>query len=274
MIKMNWRLKVGLALLLVYIVLGFVLPQFSPYDPRTWNAVPRNLSPSWTHLLGTTNLGQDTFWVLTWATQNSLFIGILVAFFATTIGVAVGLTAGFKGGIIDRALTLVMDSFIVIPALPILILLSSLLRGRVSLLVIGSVLILFNWPWPARQIRSVALSLREREFINTASFSGQGTATIIRKEIFPYITNWTMANFVNTVLVAIATETGLAVIGLSSLETATLGGMIYWALQHQAVLGERWWWIGSPVVAIMVLFITLFLVSTGFSKYSALRRGR
>ena len=82
-----------------------------------------------------------------------------------------------------------------------------------------------------------------------------------------------MANFVNTVLVAIAIESGLAVIGLSSLEEATLGTTIYWALQHQALLGQRWWWIGSPVVAIILLFIGLFLISTGISSLSAERRG-
>jgi peptide/nickel transport system permease protein len=116
--------------------------------------------------------------------------------------------------------------------------------------------------------------MREREFINTARFSGSSVFTILTREILPYILSWAMANFVNTVLVAIATESGLAVIGLSSLEQATLGTMIYWALQHQALLGQRWWWIGSPVVAIIVLFFGLFLVSTGFSDLSAERRGQ
>ena len=86
-------------------------------------------------------------------------------------------------------------------------------------------------------MRSIALSMRERQFVNTARFSGSGTFTILAEEIVPHIFSWAMANFVNTVLVAIATESGLAVIGLSSLEEATLGTTIYWALQHQALLG-------------------------------------
>ncbi len=75
-------------------------------------------------------------------------------------------------------------------------------------------------------------------------------------------------------LVAIATESGLAVIGLSSVEQATLGTMIYWGLQYQALLAHRWWWIGTPVIAIILLFIALFLASTGFADFSAERRGR
>lgn len=269
----NNRIRIGFFIMAVFIILGGILPFFSPYDPRSWNLVPRNLQPSAEHLLGTTNLGQDTFWLLTAAIQNSLIIGLIVSFFATMIGVLAGLTAGFVGGIPDRIITLIMDVFIVVPSLPILILTASLLQGRASLLIIGAILILFNWPWPARQVRSIALSMREREFINTARFSGSSTWKIVTREILPYLYAWSLANFVNTVLVAIATESGLAVIGLSSLEQATVGTMIYWALQHQALLGARWWWIGSPVVAIILLFVGIFLLATGVSEFSASRRG-
>ena len=274
MVKLNRRLIVGTFLLLIFVVIGVILPRFSPFDPRSWNTVPRNLPPSGAHLLGTTSLGQDTFWLLTFAVQNSLFIGVVVAFFATTIGVLAGLTAGFVGGLPDRILTLFMDVFIAVPSLPILILAASLLQGKTSLWTISIVLIIFNWPWPARQTRSIALSMREREFVNTARFTGARTLPIIVHEIFPYVLAWSLANFVNTVLVAIATESGLAVIGLSSVEQATLGTMIYWGLQYQALLAHRWWWIGTPVVAIVLLFVALFLASTGFADFSAERRGR
>ena len=73
---------------------------------------------------------------------------------------------------------------------------------------------------------------------------------------------------------AIAAEASLAVIGLSSAEMPSLGTMTYWALQHQALLGGRWLWIGSPVVAIVVLFIGLFLTSSGITGRSAMLRGR
>ncbi len=274
MTLLNGRLKLGAVLLLIFIILGVILPRFAPGDPLAWNSFPKNLPPSKVHILGTTSLGQDTFWFLTLAIQNSLIVGVVVAFFSTAIGVLAGLSAGYLGGWIDRVLTLLMDVFIAVPSLPILILVASMLQGKASLWIISFILIVFNWPWPARQTRAIALTMREREFINTARFSGSGPLAIITQEIFPYILPWSLANFANTVLVAIATESGLAVIGLSSLQQATLGTMIYWGLQYQALLARRWFWIGSPVVAIVVLFVALFLASTGFADYSARRRGR
>ncbi|MBD0380104.1 ABC transporter permease [Paenibacillus sedimenti] len=270
----NFRLKAGAFVLVIFLIIGFIVPLFNTGNPIEWGTYPKNLKPSSSHIFGTTNLGQDTFWLLAKSIQNSFIIGIIVAFFATVIGALLGLLAGFKGGFLDRLITLLTDSFIVIPSLPILILLGSLMKGRASLIYIALVLIIFNWPWPARQLRSMALSLREREFIHTAVFSGSSTIKIIVKEIFPFVAGWSIANFVNTILVAIGSESGLAVIGMSSNEKATLGTMIYWANQHQAMLAGRWWWIGSPVIAIAFIFIALFLTMTGYQQYSALRRGK
>ncbi|MBK8795773.1 MAG: ABC transporter permease [Anaerolineales bacterium] len=268
------RLVVGLIIVAIFFLLGFVAPFFAPEDPTAWNTYFRNLPPSAEHIMGTNNLGQDIFWLLTWSIRNSLWIGLSVATFATVIGVLVGLSAGFLGGISDRILTLAMDIVIAVPSLPVLILISALLGGKTSLLIIAGVLVLFNWPWPGRQARAMSLSLREREFIHVAQASGENSAKIVVLEIMPFVLGWALANFINTILVAISAESGLAIIGLSSLKEATLGTMIYWAMQHQALLLEKWLWILSPIFAIMLLFIGLFLVSTGWSDYFATRRGR
>jgi peptide/nickel transport system permease protein len=268
------RLVVGLVIVFIFFVLGFIAPFFAPEDPTVWNTYFRNMPPSQAHIMGTNNLGQDIFWLLTWSIRNSLWIGLSVAALATIIGVLIGLSAGFLGGMIDRFLTLAMDIVIAVPSLPVLILISALLGGGASLLIIAGVLVLFNWPWPGRQARAMSLSLREREFINVAQASGEGTAKIVVLEILPFVVGWALANFINTILVAISAESGLAIIGLSSLKDATLGTMIYWAMQHQALLLQQWLWILSPIFAIMLLFIGLFLVSTGWSDYFATRRGR
>lgn len=268
------QLKVGAILLGLCLVVGFILPIFGEASPETWNTYMKNLSPDGEHLLGTTSLGQDTFWLLAKSIQNSFVIGLIVAFFATVIGVLMGLLAGFQGGLVDRAITLLMDTFIVIPSLPILILLGSLLKGRASVLSISLVLVLFNWPWPARQVRSMALSLRERDFIDTAKFSGEGKLKIIIREFLPFIFSWSMANFINTILAAIRTESSLAVIGMSNNSQATLGTMIYWANQHQAMMLGNWLWIGAPVVAITLIFVSLFMTLSGAQAYSALKRGK
>lgn len=270
----NFRLKFGIILVGIFVLLGYGVSMFTPGVITEWSTYTSNLKPSAEHFLGTNSLGQDIFWLLANSVRNSFTIGLIVALLATVIGVIFGLLAGFKGGFADRLIMLLADTFIVIPSLPILILLSSLARGAASLFLVCGVLIVFNWPWPARQVRAMSLSLREREYISTAQFSGMSTMRILIKEIFPFVKDWSIGNFINTILVAIAAESGLAVIGLSSNSQATLGTMIYWANQHQAMLGGKWLWIGSPVVAIMLIFIGLFLMMSGQQQYSALRRGK
>ena len=272
--SMSLRFKIGLGIVIAFFIIGFVVYLFSPGSVMTLSAFKKNQAPSWEHLLGTNKQGQDIFWLLIESIHNSMILGIVVAAAATAIGVLVGLLAGFIGGAVDRAIMLLCDSVIVIPSLPILILLGALLRGRATTMMIAAILIIFNWPWPARQARSMALTIREREFVNTARFSGESTLKIVCVEIVPHVLSWAMANFVNTILVAIGSEASLAVLGLSSTTTPTLGNMIYWARQYQAIMKKQWIWIGSPVLAASILFIGLFLTYTGYNEYVAKKRGR
>ncbi|CAA9563845.1 MAG: hypothetical protein AVDCRST_MAG86-865 [uncultured Truepera sp.] len=262
----NPQLVAGLSILALFLVIGFVLPRFAPVDPAVWNRLPRDLPPSAAHPLGTTSLGQSVFWLLAASIGNSLLIGLGVAVVTTIIGVFMGALIGFVGGITDKVLGVLIDALIAIPTLPILILFAAVFKGAASVTALVIILIAFNWPWPARQVRAMVLSLRERQFIDVARFSGQGTAKIIVREIVPHLLPWAAANLTNTVLVAISLETGLAVIGVSNLNYPTLGTMIYWALQYQAMFLGLWWWIVPPALATIVLFITLFLCSSGFSR--------
>jgi peptide/nickel transport system permease protein len=263
---MNSQLSSGLILLAGFVIVGFVLPLFAPVEPGRWNTFPRDLPPQAAHPLGTTSLGQSVFWLLARAIGNSLVIGLAVSVAATVIGVFIGSLAGFVGGFLDRFLSIIIDALIAIPTLPILILFASLFKGAASVTVLIAILVAFNWPWPARQVRAMVLSLRERQFVDVARFSGQSTSRIISREIVPHLIPWSAANLTNTVLVAISIETGLAVIGVSNLNHPTLGTMLYWALQYQALFLGRWWWIVPPAVASILLFISLFLVTTGFSR--------
>lgn len=272
----NFRLRVGVVLTAIFLVLGLLLPFFCPIeDVMAWGEFPKSLGIGQEgHLLGTTALGQDIFWLAIMSLRNSLLLGIMTAFLSTVLGVAIGLFAGLRGGMVDRVATLFTDSLIAIPNLPILILMGSILKGRIPIPVLALVLTLFSWPWPARSTRSMALTLRENDFINTARFSGESNFRIITKEIFPFVSDWSVASFTNTILSAIQTESGLAIIGMSSNTMPTLGTMIYWANDRSAIMSEQWSWIGTPVITIVVLFIALFLTMSGYQMYASLRRGR
>ena len=166
-----------------------------------------------------------------------------------------------------------MDTFITIPVLPILIVLGAIVRGNTSFMVVAAILIIFGWAWNARTIRSMALTLREREFINMARFSGAGVMPIIAREIFPYVYAFMVVGFINTILFAINTEAALAVIGLSNVVIPTLGSIIFWALNYNAIMIGQPLWIIAPIVTTVALFLGLFLTSTGYNEMFAERRG-
>ncbi len=87
------------------------------------------------------------------------------------------------------------------------------------------------------------------------------------KEYLPFVLPWVMANFINTILWAIGMETTLAIFGLSSLETPTIGTTIFWALDFQAILRGKWLWIGSPIVSGALLFVSLYMLSSSIGAF-------
>jgi peptide/nickel transport system permease protein len=269
----NLRLKLGIVILAIFVIGSFTLPLFTTVDPSQQGTYLKNMPVSGQHLLGTNALGQDIFWFLVFAIRNSLLLGVITSIGITIISTLVGLSAGYIGGWYERLIMLVIDGFITIPVLPILIILSTLVRGNTSFLIVGVILIIFGWAWGARTVRSMALSLREREFVNVARFSGASTFNIIVHEIFPYVYAYTVVHFINTILFAINTEAALAVIGLSKVEVPTLGSILFWALNYNALFSGQITWLVGPIVATVLLFLGLFLVSTGYNEFSATRRG-
>ncbi len=240
---------------------------FNPHDVRSWSVYPRDLPPSLQHLLGTNSMGQDIFWKATAAIRNSLILGIVAASISRVIAILIGLTAGYRGGWVDRVLMTVNDSFVIIPLFPLLILIASILKSQINIALLGVVLGLFGWQWDARLFRSQILSLREREFTHTAILSGMKPNKIVLREHLPFVMPLVMAATLNNILWAIGMEVTLAVLGLSNLEMPTLGTMIYWSLQYQAMFLEKWNWILTPVVICVILILGLYMLSVSISQF-------
>lgn len=271
--KLNGRLYIGLTIILIMGLSSFILPLFTRIDPAAQGTYLKNLPRTAAHPLGTNALGQDIFWYLVFSIRNSLMLGVGVSLGITAISTFVGLSAGFIGGWYERIVVILIDTFITIPVLPILIVLGALVRGNTSFAIVGLILICFGWAWNARTIRSMALSLREREFVNMARFSGAGTFDVIFREIFPYVYSYMVVGFINTILFAINTEAALAVVGLSRVQVPTLGSIIFWALNYNALMIGQITWIIAPIIATVLLFLGLFLTSTGYNDLFATRRG-
>jgi peptide/nickel transport system permease protein len=161
----------------------------------------------------------------------------------------------------------VNDSFVVMPVLPILILLSFLFQGRLSLLSLAIILGLFGWPWDARLIRAQVLSLKERAFTRTSVYSGTSAFRTSMKEHFPFVLPIVFATTINNMLWSIGLEVTLSVLGLSDVTVPTIGTAIYWANQHQALVAGVWWWLGAPIVVAIVLFLGLYLLFSSLNEY-------
>ncbi|HEX2620907.1 MAG TPA: ABC transporter permease [Phototrophicaceae bacterium] len=254
-------------ILLGGVVTMILLSYRSPYDPGKSFVVPWDLPPSREHLFGTTSRGQDLFWWLTFAVRNSLSLGVLTAIISRVIAILIGLTAGYRGGWLDRVLMALNDTFVVLPLLPILILLGFLLRERMNLFYLAVILGLFGWPFDARLIRSQVLILKERSFTRTAVYSGTSAFWITIHEHLPFVLPIVFATTINNILWSIGMEVTLSILGLSDLTTPTLGTALFWANQHGALVAGVWWWIAAPALVTIVLFIGLYLFFTSINEF-------
>lgn len=266
LLKHDGRFRIAFVFLLAVGIMS-LLSFVSPYDPARTFKVPADMPPSLEHPFGTSSRGQDIFWWMTFAVSNSLFLGLLTAIISRVIAILVGLTAGYRGGLIDRALMSINDSFVVMPVLPVLILLTFLLRSNLSLLMLAFIMGLFGWPWDARLIRAQVLSLKERAFTQTAFYSGTNTFRISLNEHLPFVLPVVFATTINNMLWSIGLEVTLSVLGLSNVTLPTLGTAIFWANQHQALVAGVWWWLAAPVAVAIVLFLGLYLLFSSVNEY-------
>jgi peptide/nickel transport system permease protein len=265
--RLPTKAKAGTVLLGVFILAAIIGPLVTPYDPSYQNPSP-DLSlkaPSASHLLGTTQSGQDVLSQLLVGIRLTLELAVIVGAVATALSVIVGVSAAFLGGFWDDVLSLASNVFLVIPALPLLILLLGYLpqKGQTATIIVLSVL---GWPWGARVIRAQTLAIRNRDFIAASRETGEGTWRIITYEIIPNEISLIAASFVNTVLYAIGASVALAFIGLADLNSWSLGTMLYWAQSQQALQLGAWWWFAPPGLAVALIGTALVLLNTGMDE--------
>jgi len=262
----DYRFCLSFSVLVIILLLAF-LSNFSPYDPTLWNVVPKNLEPSLEHPLGTDSNGQDIFWQATHAVRNSLLISLIAASVSRVIAILVGMIAGYKRGNTDRILMFITDGMLVIPLFLILVMLAMMVRQHMNLVVLGLLLSAFGWAWDARVIRSVILSLREREFTQTAILSGTGTVKLVLNEYMPFAMPLIFSTLINNMGWSIGSEMTLAYLGLVDVNVPTLGTMLNWAINYQAMFLGRWNWVLTPVVLAVFIFIALYWLSVSISEY-------
>lgn len=240
---------------------------FAPVNPMESYVVAPDMPPSLDAWFGTTSRGQDLFWLMTFALRNSLAFGIITAILSRIIAIVVGMYSGYKGGWLDKVLMSINDTFVIMPVLPILLLLNFLLREQMNWFYMALMMALLGWAWDARLIRSQVMSLKERVFSETAVFCGMSTRRIIFREHLPYVLPVLFSTTINNLLWSIGMEVTLSILGLTNVNNPTIGVVIFWANQHQAMISGSWWWIAAPVVITVVVFTGLYLLSVSLNEY-------
>jgi len=247
--------------LVMFSVIGSALIGYPPMA----TVGPPNLSPNNKYLFGTDSFGRDVFSQILHGIQLSLMVAILVSAIDTFFGSSVGFVAGYYGGLVDTALSVIVDVMLVIPLLPAIVLITVSVR-KVELFLMAMILGLFGWAAPARQVRSQTLSLKEREFISMAKLSGATRSEILFIEIVPHMLQWMSAHYLYDMLWAVLTEASVEVLGLGPQTTMTLGMMLYWVIRKAAIFRNLWWWWTTPIITMICLFVSLYLMHRGLDR--------
>lgn len=203
----------GLTILILMVAAAFALPPLLQYDYSQPDYTAIRQPPSSTHWFGTNSAGQDVLAQTLRGLQKSLLIGFCVALFTTLFAAVVGSVAGLVGGWTDRAIMWVVDLMLVVPSFIVIALFTPQTKGSGSIVALIVLLAAFSWMITARIVRGLAMSLREREFVQAARYMGAPLHRIIITHVLPNIASILIIDTTLNVGVAVLSETGLSYLG-------------------------------------------------------------
>jgi len=254
----------GLTLIVFFIGVAIIGPHLTDYPPKKIVARP-NLAPTREHWVGTDGQGRDVYSQLVWGARITLRNGFLVGLLTTIVGCVIGMTSGYFRGRVDEILSLAMNVFLIIPALPLLVVLAAFLADGLWIIptdyTVVLVLVFTGWAWPARVLRSQMLSLREKDFVSAAVVSGESKTRIIFREIFPNMSSIVVASFLGSTVYAIGAEAGLEFLGLGDISKTTWGTILYWAQNNSGLLLGAWWTFVPAGLCIALVAFALVMMN-------------
>jgi len=249
----------GAACLLVVALAALLGPLLLP---ATWDQADlehRFTSPAWPHIMGTDELGRDIFRRILDGGRVSLAVGLLATVVVISLGVTMGTLAGYFGGLIDNVMMRFTDAILAIPAIFLLILLTSGF-GRTPLVIVLAIGFTL-WTDTARVVRSVVLSVREKEFVEAARAVGSGTPTIIVKHVLTNVLGPIMVAATLTVGISIITESALSYLGQGiGPPIASWGSMLFHA---QEFIWDAPFYALFPGTAILITVLSINFVGDG-----------
>ncbi len=261
------KARVGIVIVAVYVLVAVFAPLIAPHDPLDSSFTPL-AGASADNWLGTTTDGRDIASQLIYGTRVSLLVGLFGGLLATLIALVVGMVSGYaEGTIVDDILSFVTNVALVIPALPLIITLVAYSEVRGVWLIVF-VISITSWAGGARAKRAQIITLRNRDFVTAAKFSGEGTLRIIFREILPNMSSLVVAAFVGAATGAIGAEAGLAVLGLGDTQSVSWGTMLYQANAQGAITQGLWLWVFVPGLVLAILITGMSFINFGVDLLS------
>jgi peptide/nickel transport system permease protein len=249
---------VGLCVIILEVLLVFLLPMIFDLDPYSSDINAFGAVPSAEHILGTDDIGRDIFARLIYGGQVSLFVGLVSTLISVAIGVPLGVIAGYYGGIFETIVMRSADVFMSFPSIILILVLVSVVGP--SIFTVTLVIGIMGWTQFARLIYGNVLSVREKDYVESARAIGEKSFRIITKYILP--------NTFAPVLIALTFSTANAIIMESSLSFLGMGvqppqaswGNILYDAQSITVLSQKpWLWVPPGIALVLtVLSINFF----------------
>ncbi|OII09012.1 ABC transporter permease [Curtobacterium sp. MCBA15_008] len=262
----NTKARIGIIILAVFVLVAIAAPLLAPYG-ASQNGFPRSQDATGAHWMGTTAAGEDVLSQIIYGARISVMVGAVAGILSTLVAVAIGLSWGYVRGWIAEVIGFIVNLFLVIPGLPLMIVIAAYLQNG-GIAVIIAVIVVTGWAWGARVLRSQTQSLRGRDFVTAAQFSGEGATRIVFREILPNMTSLIVGSFFGAATSAILAEAGLEFLGLGDSSIVSWGTILYWAQNSNALLTGQWILLFAPGLCIALLAMSLTLINFGVDAVS------
>jgi len=258
-LRRNRVAMLGLALLTAFALAALVAPWVAPYRYDKTDLPYGPKSPTWSHLLGTDELGRDMLTRILYGARISFAVGILATLVSLTIGVTYGCIAGFRGGRLDQVMMRAVDILYGLPFMFFVILLM-VLFGR-SILNLFIALGAVQWLTMARIVRGQVLSLRVREFILAAQAMGASPRRVLVRHLLPNALGPIVVYVTLTVPAVMLEEAFLSFLGLGVQPPMSSWGSL--AAEGAAAMEAYPWLIVFPGLALTTTLLSLNFLGDG-----------
>lgn len=253
---------VALALLAAVAACAIAPGLLSPYSPTTMHSDAILQSPGAAHRFGTDQFGRDVFAMVVHGARQSLLIGLAAVFVGCTVGVSLGLLAGYAGGWLDKLLMRLTDVWMAVPSLLLAIAIAAALKPSVAntILAIGVAMV----PRYARVLRGQALAVRGRSFIEAARAAGASHFAILRGHVLPHCAAPILTMATLGMGTSILAGASLSFLGLGVNDEHPDWG--YLLTQGRGYMTVAWWTVTFPGLAITALVVAVNLLGDALRR--------